>query len=241
MAETLRLIGTHLARRALAPLFMIVVLSASASPSQAQFEYGFGIGFENPQIYTNFVNTWSLQNAAAAAANRPQNLTAPRHLPPDISGFMQRYDVATREAIVNRVARNPSREMGIVNPTSPSPRPTPPPEAEPQPTPVVLLANYFDRDRRLVWPIDAPVTAGMGEKRRLADQAILAVLNQYELEGLAQLSTVTDAREKLLDYGRPALDFARNQTSPAVADLFHAFLLTLYANVGLAATVPRTP
>ena len=238
MAETTRPLGTHLARCALALLLMIIILSASASPSQAQFGYGFGMGFENPQISTNFVNQWSLQNAAAAAANRPLNRTAPKHQPPD-TGFKQRYDVATREAMVNRAARNPRREMGTVNPAAP--RPTTAPVAEPQPRPVVRLANYFDRDRMLVWPIDAPITAGMGEKRRIADQAILAVLNQYELEGLAHLSSVTEARQKLLDYGRPALDFARNQKTPAIADAFHAFLLSLYTNVGLAATVPRTP
>ena len=65
------------------------------------------------------------------------------------------------------------------------------------------------------------------------------MLNQYESAGLARLSTVTEAREKLLDYGRPALDFVRQQTTPAMSDSFHVFLLSLYSNVGLAATVPR--
>ena len=151
--------------------------------------------------------------------------------------------------MINRVARNPRNELRRLNagrspstpPATPTPAPAPPTEAKPQPRPVVLLANFFDPERRLVWPIDAPTTAGMGDKRKIADRAILAVFNEYELEGLAHLSNVTEARQRLLDYGRPALDYLRDQTSPAVSDAFHSFLLSLYSNIGLAATVAKTP
>ncbi len=60
------------------------------------------------------------------------------------------------------------------------------------------------------------------------------------MKGLARLSTVTDARQKLLDYGRPALQQVREQSTPALADSFHVFLLSLYGNLGAAATVPKT-
>jgi hypothetical protein len=256
MTETRRRLGTHSALRARMLLLTIIILSASAGRSEAQFGYGdmgFGFGFQNQNVATNFLNQWSLQNGAAAAARQQPNHVAPRFQARD-EGFFERYDLATREAMVRRVARNPSREMmrsvnpGGIRPTPPAApaastptTPTPPPAVEPQPRPVVLLANYFDKNRMLVWPIDAPITAGMGGKREIADQAILAVLNEYELEGLAHLSNVTDARQKLLDYGRPALDYVRNQSTPALAETFHAFLLSLYSNLGLAATVPRTP
>ena len=110
-----------------------------------------------------------------------------------------------------------------------------------KPKPEMLLATFFDADKRLVWPGDSPMTGGLSSKRQAADQAILAVLNEYQLEGLARLSNVTNARERLLDYGRPALDYARRQSTPALAEAFHTFLLSLYANVGLAATVPKAP
>ena len=246
MAETGRERDTHPARPGRILPLLVVILGGWAGRTEADF--GFGFGFQNNAYQdTQFLHSWSLQNAAAAAANRPQPLTAPRFQVRD-EGFLERYDLATREAMVNRVARNPGREMGAVGstaarPATPTPRaPRPPqPVAAPEPSPAVLLANFFDRDRRLVWPTIAPITGDMGKKQEIADRAILAVLNEYDLQGLAHLSNVTQARERLLDYGRPALDFIRQQTTPAMADSFHVFLLSLYSNVGLAATVPRAP
>ena len=244
--------GTRPANRARVLSFAIFLLVALASRSQADFGFGFGfgLGFENPKTETNFLNQWSLQNGTAASANRPTSHTAPRFQTRD-DGFMERYDLATREAMVNRIARNPAREMRTVNPggarsTPPAPRttapaPAPAPVAAAKPKPEMLLATFFDADKRLVWPGDSPMTGGLSAKRNVADQAILAVLNEYQLEGLAHLSTVTNARERLLEYGRPALDYARRGSTPALAESFHSFLLSLYANVGLAATVPKSP
>ena len=204
----------------------------------------------NPNAYTdvNFLNSRSLNNASAAAANWPQPLTAPRFESRDES-FMDRFDLATRESMVNRIARDPGREMSTIDPggeLNRRPRPSSPPAPTPTPTPApmaraaFLLGNFFDKGR-LVWPSVAPITGGLGKKQEIADRAILAVLNEHELQGLAQLSSVTEARRLLLDYGRPALEYVRKQTTPAMSDTFHTFLLSLYAQVGLAATVPRTP
>ena len=230
--------------------FVTIIMGLCTGQSHADFGFGIGFGFQNNAYQdTQFVNSWSLQNAAAAAANRPQALTAPRFQSRD-EGFIERYDLTTREAMVNRIARNPGREMSTVNPAgvrtaAPTPRatqaPRPAPALAPEPRPVVLLANFFDGERRLIWPTVAPITGDMGKKQETADRAILAVLNQYDLQGLAHLTNVTEARERLLDYGRPALDYVRNQTTPAMADSFHVFLLSLYSNLGLAATVPRLP
>ena len=188
------------------------------------------------------LNSRSLINASAAAANRPQALQAPRFQTRDDS-FYDKYDLATREAMIDRVARDPGREMGTADPSGVLPVVPRVPASQPRPAPpprqVVHLADFFDRDQRLVWPSIAPITGDMGKQIEIADQAILAVLNEYDLQGLAQLSNVTDARRKLLDYGRPALDFVRKSTTPAMADSFHVFLLSLYSNVGLAATVPK--
>lgn len=245
--------GTRPTRLARMLSFAVFLLAVSAGRSDADFGFGFGfgLGFENPKTETNFLNQWSLQNGAAASANRPTNHTAPRFQTRD-DGFMERYDLATREAMVNRIARNPAREMRTVNPggvrlssTSPAPRTTTPAPAQApaaaKPKQEMLLATFFDADRRLVWPGESPMTGGLSAKRQVADQAILAVLNEYQLEGLARLSNVTNARERLLEYGRPALDYARRQSTPALAEAFHSFLLSLYANVGLAATVPKAP
>ena len=103
------------------------------------------------------------------------------------------------------------------------------------------LANFFSKENQLVWPSVSPISGDFGKKQTTADLAALAVLNEYNSKGLAQLSTVTDARQKLLDYGRPALKYVREQSTPALADSFHVFLLSLYGNLGNAATVPKAP
>jgi len=54
----------------------------------------------------------------------------------------------------------------------------------------------------------------------------------------ASLSTVTQARQKLLDYGRPALKEIRQSATPRIADTFHLFLLSLYESLAQAANAP---
>ena len=237
-----------------------VALAPWAWSGRAEAQYGgfggfggFGFGY-NQNAYTdvNFLNSRSLQNASAAAANRPKPLTAPTFQTRD-EGFYDKYDLATREAMIDRVARDPGREMGTADPTgvlAPDLRPRPEPgstaprqtsqNAPPPPVPAsVNLANYFNKENQLIWPSVSPISGDFGKKQSAADLAILAVLNEYDMRGLAQLSTVTDARQKLLDYGRPSLQYVREQSTPALADSFHVFLLSLYGNLGNAATVPK--
>jgi hypothetical protein len=209
---------------------------------------GFGFGYnQNAYSDVNFLNSRSLINASAAAANRPQPLTAPRFESRD-SSFYDKYDLATRESMINRVARDPGREMGTADPSGvlarpPATRSTPVASAPAPPPPpsTMNLANYFNKDHQLVWPSVSPITGDFGKKQATADLAVLAVLNEYDMRGLAQVSTVTNARQRLLDYGRPALQYVREQSTPALADSFHVFLLSLYGNLGNAATVPKAP
>ena len=49
---------------------------------------------------------------------------------------------------------------------------------------------------------------------------------------------MTDARQKLLDYGQPALSDIRSHSTPRVAEAFHLFLLTLYDSLAQAAELP---
>jgi hypothetical protein len=246
------MIATKRSPARLAMIAAVIGLWAWGGRAEAQFGlgygYGFGLGY-NPNAYTdvNYLNQRSLINASAAAANRPQPLTAPRFQSRD-DGFYDRYDLATRESMINRIARDPGREMGTADPSGvlsrPPSRPSTSstrPTATPPPSPPasVHLANFFNKDHQLIWPSISPISGEMGKKQAIADQAALAVLNEYDMKGLALLSTVTDARQKLLDYGRPALQLVREQSTPALADSFHVFLLSLYGNLGAAATVPK--
>lgn len=226
-----------------------------AFPGRAEAQYGgfggfggFGWGGFNQNAYSdvNFLNQRSLINAQAAANSRPQALVAPQFQSRDDS-FYDKYDLETREAMIDRIARHPNRERGTADPSGAARRPTssstttarPAPATAPPPPNEVHLADYFSKDGQLVWPSTAPISGEFGKKQAIADQAVLAVLNEYELKGLAQLSTVTNARQKLLDYGRPALQEVRAKSTPALADSFHVFLLAIYNNVGNAATVPK--
>ena len=232
---------------------LTVTLAPLALADRAQAQYGgfggfggFGFGYnQNAYRDVNFLNSRSLVNASIAGANRPQPVQAPV-FPVRDESIYDRYDTQTREAMMNRVARDPAAEMSTVVPggTLPPPRsssPRPKAPAGPSEPTTVNLANYFDKDQHLVWPSMSPITGDFGKKQEVADLATLAVLNEYNMKGLARVSTVTDARQKLLDYGRPALQYVREHSTPALSDTFHVFLLSLYGNLGNAATVPKSP
>jgi len=68
----------------------------------------------------------------------------------------------------------------------------------------------------------------------------LLALQEKQKSGVASMAAVTDARNKLLDYGRPALQIVRTQETPRVADSFHLFLLSLYESLAQAA-MPSAP
>jgi hypothetical protein len=88
---------------------------------------------------------------------------------------------------------------------------------------------------KLVWPSESPVDGELGEKRDTSDQASLGVLKETKEHQLASLATVADARQKLLDYGRPALQQIRVVATTRIADIFHEFMLSLYDSLEQAA------
>lgn len=236
---------------------LAVSLLALSGRAEAQFGggyggggfggYGFGFGY-NQNAYTdvNFLNSRSLVNSQIAGSNKPQPLQAPQFQSRD-DGVYDKYDLTTRESMINRVARDPAQELGTADPSGvlpsgskPSTGPAKPKgPAGPSMPHSVHLASYFNKDHQLVWPSVSPISGDFGKKQNAADLAALAVLNEYDMKGLADVTTVTDARQKLLDYGRPALEHVKANSTPALADSFHVFLLALYANIGAAATVPK--
>jgi len=96
------------------------------------------------------------------------------------------------------------------------------------PTPTVPLGSFFDASRKLVWPTESPIGGDLKEKRDVSDQASLAVLQETLRQTTASVSSVTYARQKLIDYGQPALQEIRLQATPVIADSFHNFMLSLY-------------
>jgi hypothetical protein len=67
------------------------------------------------------------------------------------------------------------------------------------------------------------------------------VLRETKERQIASIANVTEARERLLDYGRPALKQIRIVATTAIADGFHNFMLSLYDSLAQAATPPAGP
>jgi hypothetical protein len=107
--------------------------------------------------------------------------------------------------------------------------------------PVIPIGSFFDGSNRLVWPADAPSSAGLGEKRSTADDAVLAVLTEVRSKGTASVAAATTARTALLNYTEPAMRLLQATTTPRVADATHLFFLSLYHSVGQSANLDTTP
>jgi hypothetical protein len=224
------------------PAFAVgtAALLLAQSPAHAQFDMGMGMGFfggfHQVPSPTNLINQQALGAAARGATGVPSRTPYANNPNSYINrirdnGFVSHYDTRRRRA--------------------PSYRPEPAPaRAEPgqeqsgratalAANPVLPLAGFFNASGSLVWPNDAPVGGELKEKRDVSDQASLAVLEETKRQALASLSSATYARKRLLDYGQPALEQIRASATPAIADAFHMFLLSLYDSLAQAAAPPQ--
>ncbi len=104
--------------------------------------------------------------------------------------------------------------------------------------PMVPLISFYNAQNQLVWPGDAPTAGAFKEKRDAFEKANQTVLDEVKKNGLASIASVTESRQKLLDYGRPALKYLREHETPRIADSFHVFLLSLYDSLAQAANGP---
>ncbi len=144
------------------------------------------------------------------------------------NGFVDRYDVERREAA--RMRRS-SRQFGTASTTQTSM----PAAAQ---IPVLPLSSFYNPQNELVWPGDAPTEGELKDKRSVFDKASQEVLSEAKKNGVASMAAVTDARTKLLDYGRPGLQYVRAHDTPRIADSYHLFLLSLYESLAQAVNPP---
>jgi len=222
----------------LTTLVSAVTFGLGAGRVEAQWGmggFGFGLyggGFvPNIQQPGNFLNQVALSqmgNVRGPIQNNPYagNPNAYFNHVRD-NGFVDRYDISAREPYS-------SRYMASGAPR----RATPTSMTLARPRPVVPLTGFFNAQGQLTWPGDAPTAGDLKEKREAVDRAIRAVLDETKKNGVASIASVTEARQKLLEYGRPALQYVRTHETPAVADAFHAFLLSLYDSLAAAANPP---
>jgi hypothetical protein len=210
-------------------------------PNSAQAQWGFGGGFggwgwggigRNVPSPTEYLNQKSLVDAGRgytgpSATPYAGNSNAYFNHIRD-NGLVERYNVARHEPSYYRYAPAPPPALGATSTAAPTPE-----------KPLLPLASFYDAQGRLVWPADSPTSGDLKQKQETFDRSSLAILDESKKSGVASLASVTDARQKLLDYGRPALQYVRSHETPRIADTFHLFLLSLYESLAQAANPPQ--
>ena len=217
-----------------------------AGPAQAQFfggrggmgfGFGYGLGGYTPAS-VNLIDRHALQMTSIAAAEKPQPLHAavqsgPRNNAPRLPEFGERYGVESRRLYLeDRYSLGQSGGVSAgARPASPGLAPASGPAR-----PRFPLTSFFNGERQLVWPSDAPVDGDLKSMRDAADVAAAGVLKETAGGGVATVASVTDARSALLNYGRPALRQVRSADPGGVGDAFDGFLMSLYDALGRAAS-----
>jgi hypothetical protein len=222
--------------QAVAPVLAMAVLTLGASPARAQFGFGFDL-FRTVPSPTQFINDHALVRAGAAQ-NLPSRNVYANNSNSYINrlrdnGFSSHYGVESRRSPGFEVDRRREQRVSQTRANAVAPA-----AVAPEPRPVHPINSFFDSARLLVWPSESPVTDDLKPKRDISDQACLVVLELVEKHRSAPITTVTDARQRLLDYGQPALRLLRTISTPRVAEGFHAFLLSLYESLADAANTP---
>jgi hypothetical protein len=218
-------------------VLLTVVLAAAASSfgaSRAEAQWGFGgVGFfggfggmvQQPSDFVNQVALAQMNHVRGPIQNNvyANNPNAYYNHIRD-NGFVDRYYPDRRDPAYYGYAARPRAHR--TTPTSATAAPA---------RPIVPLISFFNDKNQLVWPGDAPKSGDQKEKRDAVDKACLAVLEEVKKNGVASIASVTEARQKLLDYGRPALKSVQASETARVADSFHVFLLSLYDSLAQAA------
>ena len=217
------------------------VLELGKNPALAIYEFGFGVFGQVPSP-TRFINDHALVRAGAPQRLPSRNVYAnnPNSFHNRIrdNGFSSHYGADSRRSPGYEVDRRRERSLSQTRNNAPVPPAAAP--AEPEPRPVYPIGTFFNAARLLVWPAEAPATEELTPKRNIADQASLVVLEMVEKHRSAPITTVTYARQSLLEYGQPALRLIRQVSTPRIAEGFHVFLLSLYDSLAAAANPPES-
>ena len=209
-------------------LLATAALFLGTTPARAQFGFGglgggFGYGFgfggiaPHPEGIINQIAVVTAGRGYQGPTRTPyaNNSNAYFNHVRD-NGFVERYNVDRREPSYYRYVPTTAR---AATPEKPS----------------IPLASFYDAEGKLVWPADSPTGGELKDKRAAFDEVSHVVLDESKKSGVASMAAVTDARQKLIDYGRPALQYVRAHETARLADTFHLFLLSLYESLAQAA------
>jgi hypothetical protein len=216
-------------------------LAIGTSSARAIFDMGLGL-FNRVPSPTQLINDQALISAGAGRRQPSRNVYA-NNSNSYINrirdnGLSPHYGAESRRPPGFEVDRRRARSLSQANNTPSQPAAVAIAEADPRP--VHPIGSFFNVSRQLVWPSESPVADDLRAKRDTSDQACLVVVDLVEKHRSAPITTVTYARQRLLDYGQPALRALRSLTTPRVAEGFHLFLLSLYESLAAAANPPES-
>ncbi len=229
-------------------IIVAVIVAAAAfglGPRRAEAQFGFGTGFDGFGFGFGFgfgafsqvpkPESFLYQKALVDAGATPR--CPPVTSTPTIKCPTSTTFVPTRLSSATRSRRDDRAHYGY-GPHRPSPATTRTATNVAPHISVWPLSSFYDEKNQLVWPGDAPTAGELKEKRAIFDRASDVVLAETKKNGVASVATVTDARQKLLDYGRPGLQYVRAHENPRVSDTYHMFLLSLYESLAHAVNLP---
>ncbi|CAN5909223.1 hypothetical protein BH23PLA1_BH23PLA1_20860 [soil metagenome] len=105
---------------------------------------------------------------------------------------------------------------------------------------MVRPGPIFGDDGRVLWPESTPVSPELDEKRLAAAEAIQDVAQKSRRDGRAPVSAVVDAKEKLEDFGRDAVQNLQEQDNSEAAEEIARFVQNVdYALSNFVNTTPR--
>jgi hypothetical protein len=194
--------------------------------------FGWGFGFNQVPSPTNFINQATIARMGAVHFGPQQNSVYAGN--PNAyfnqsidNGFVDRYRADRRPP--------PNDDARYAQASAPAPAPVAVvPTTSVRPQPSLPITSFYKADGKIEWPSDAPFTDALKPKREEFDKASKLVVDEVKKSGVASIATVAEARRTLLDYGRPALQYARSNQTARVADTFHLFLLSLYESLAQA-------
>src|SRR5271157_318778 len=225
----------------LAILVAAVALELGASQVHAMGYGGYGMmgGFNYVPSPGDFINQHALLNAGRAGAPVSNNVYANNpnafiHRIRD-NGFVPHAGIVDRRSPGYQASRWRPQSLSQTSNNQPQPAASSATATAAARRPVVPIGSFFDASRMLVWPSDAPVEGDLITKRDTSDRACLVVSDLVDKHRSAPITTVTYARNRLLEYGQPALQFIRSHTTPRIAENFHQFMLSLYDSLAAAA------
>ncbi|HEV3120982.1 MAG TPA: hypothetical protein VGY53_03730, partial [Isosphaeraceae bacterium] len=77
------------------------------------------------------------------------------------------------------------------------------------PAPGIGIDHLVDKNGKPRWPAGIATDIDLATARTAADEAIVTAFQEYQSKGSASVSSVADAKQKLADYGNPALKRTR--------------------------------